>query len=100
MKILKALSILSPLFLFACSDGKDLEDSDVSQYIAIDDAIASARAEVPDGTVLEAALEIEDDADEPSTFEVLLLRSEEAKLIEVEIDAVTGEVLEVSHEDD
>ncbi len=78
-----------------------LADVDFGSLIALPEAIAIAQGEVPDGVPVEAELEIEDDDEnEPAAYEVGLFDPGTNQLIEVEVDAATGEVLEVEVEDD
>lgn len=78
-----------------------LADVDFDSLIGLPAAIAAAQAEVPDGIPVEAELELEDDDEnEPAAYEVALFDPGTNELIEVEVDAATGEVLEVEVEDD
>lgn len=74
---------------------------ETDQMITLSEAIDVAAAEVPDGFVIEAVLEVEDDDEnEPPAYEVVLYVRAEEQLIEVEVDAFSGEVLEVEVGDD
>jgi len=74
---------------------------DTSAMIPLADAIAIARDRVPGGFPVEAALELEDDDEnEPPAYEVVLYVAAEQQLIEVEVHAITGEVLEVEVQED
>lgn len=81
---------------------KDEEDEDeqaetdaAKAKITLSQAIAAALKEVPDGKAFEAETEREDGK---LVFEIELLSGE--KVMEVEVDAMTGKVLEVEEEKD
>ena len=94
------------LALAGCSGGSSstaaaLSEMDLENMLTLDDALAIARAEVPDGYTIGAELELEDDdEDEPPAWEVSLFVPGSATIMEVEIHYQTGEVLEVEVEDD
>jgi uncharacterized membrane protein YkoI len=74
---------------------------DQSSVISLSEALAIAQQDVPGGFVVEAALELEDDDEqEPPAYEVVLYVAADNQIIEVEVHAITGEVLEVEIEDD
>ncbi|MBI2896605.1 MAG: PepSY domain-containing protein [Deltaproteobacteria bacterium] len=78
-----------------------LADVDFGSLVGLAEAIAIAQEEVPGGIPVEAGLEIEDDDEnEPAAYEVALFDPGTNELIEVEVDAATGDVLEVEVEDD
>ncbi len=56
---------------------------------------------MPGGFAVEAGLEIEDDDEvEPAAYEVVLYVAKDEQMIEVEVDAYTGDVLEVEVQED
>ena len=74
---------------------------DVESFISLGAALEIAQKEVPNGFAIEAELEVEDeDENEPPAFEIEFFVAGENQIIEVEVDAKTGEVLEVEVEDD
>lgn len=73
-----------------------LDGVDTSRFITLAEAVDIAQNEVPDGFAIEAILEIEDDdEDEPPVYEVALFVDGSNEIIEVEVHAETGAVLEV-----
>lgn len=70
---------------------------DTTGFIPMGQAIAAAQEKVPGGFAVAAMLEIEEDEPEPPAFEVVFV-SADRKWVEVEVDAKTGEVLEVESE--
>ena len=92
--------LLSSLVVLASCGSSDrlsrMAGLETDQMITLSEAIDVAAAEVPDGFVIEAVLEVEDDDEnEPPAYEVVLYVRAEEQLIEVEVDAFSGEVLEV-----
>ena len=78
-----------------------LDGVDTSQFITLAEAVDIAQLEVPDGFAVEAILEIEDDDEnEPPAYEVSLFVDGRNEIIEVEVHALTGEVLEVGVRED
>jgi uncharacterized membrane protein YkoI len=74
---------------------------DTAEMITLQDAVAAALEEVPGGFAVEVALEIEDDDEvEPAAYEVVVYVDADQQMIEVEIDAYSGDVLEVEIEED
>jgi uncharacterized membrane protein YkoI len=66
--------------------------------ISLIEAVTVAHKAVPDGFAIEAELEMEDDEGEPPAWEVLLYVGADGRLIEVEVHAYTGAVLELEVE--
>jgi len=78
-----------------------LSGMDLDGIVTLQDALAAAQAEVPDGIAIGAQLEIEDDDEvEPAAWEVSFFVPGDDQVIEVEIDASSGDVLEVEIEED
>lgn len=74
---------------------------DTSAMITLDNAVAIAQAQVPNGFAIEAVLEVEDDDEqEPPAYEVVFWVPATQQVIEVEVHAMTGAVLEVEVEED
>jgi|GEM_PF-5976732 len=99
-----ACAALLLLLVAACSATSDgqrsaLTSANVPDMISLIDAVTIAQAEVPDGMAVEAELELEDD-DDPPAYEVVFFVRDATQLIEVEVHAFTGEVLEVEVDDD
>lgn len=95
------------LFLAGCTASSDeiaaMRGLDTGSMVSLAEAIQIAKKEVPDGFPIEAELEIEDDdeeEDEPTAYEVVLYVADLDVLMEVEVDAFTGAVLEVEVEDE
>ncbi len=101
------LLIVVLFVLFAACDtsssrrGARMGDLDTSTLITLERALEIARGEVPEGFPVEAELELEDsDEDEPPAWEVELFVKGDNQLVEVEVHAQTGEVLEIEVEGD
>ncbi len=84
-----------------------LSSFDTAGTIPITEAIGIALEYLGGGFAIEAELEIEDDDEnEPPAYEVVVYLQAESMLMEVEVHAKTGQVLEVEvaeegdHEDD
>ena len=113
--------LLAVALLLGCSSSGSsvtaarLSNVDMSNFISLSEAIDIAQQEVPDGFAVEAELEVEDDDDddddgdgdddnEATSYEVKFFVAGANQIIEVAVDATTGEVLEVEvsedHEDD
>ncbi|MCC7381006.1 MAG: PepSY domain-containing protein [Deltaproteobacteria bacterium] len=100
------LSALALPLLPACSPGLGsvssalMSRTDTSKLIPIERAISAATARVA-GTPIAAVLEIDDqDEPEPPAYEVVIFASDTGDMMEVEVHAETGEVLEVERADD
>ena len=65
--------------------------------ITLDDAVKAATAQVQ-GTAIKAELEVE--PDEVAFEVVILVAGDKPKLVEVEVDPVSGKILEVEDEDE
>ena len=78
-------------------DDGDIDVFDPAAYISLEDALVIARAEVPAGLPVEAEIEIDDGVVEE--IEVVIFAKAEGHFVEVELDPVTGDVLEVEIED-
>jgi len=100
----RAILAAALAFSAACSSDSDSErlegmiESDVSQLITAEKALSVARAAVPGGVAVELELELDDDGDEPATWEALMYVADKRQLVEVEIDAMTASVLEIEVE--
>jgi uncharacterized membrane protein YkoI len=78
-----------------------LAAADLATMIPLTEALSIAQTEVPDGVAVGAVLEVEDDDEkEPPAWEVSFFVAGANQVIDVEVDAVTGAVLEVEVEDD
>ena len=78
-----------------------MQSADTASLIPLREALQIAQKEVPDGFPVEAELEIEDDDErEPAAYEIGLYLATEQQIVEVEVDAVTGAVLEVEEEEE
>ena len=89
----------------ACNSSSSFLDQmrqmDTATMLTLSDALAIAQTEVPGGFAVEAELEIEDDDEnEPPAYEVVFYVPADDQLVEVEVHAFTGEVLEVEDEDE
>jgi len=74
---------------------------DHGDLITLARAVELAHAEIPGAFALEAELELEDDDEnEPPAYEVTLLVLDDGRVLEVEVHAQTGAVLEIEEEDD
>ena len=100
------LSALLAVMAMGCSSGPSkrlaaLEGVDTTGMITLARALEIAQGRVPDGFALEAKLELDDDDEnEPPAWEVALYVAAQAQVIEVEVHAMTGAVLEVEVEED
>ena len=75
--------------------------TDTTLMLDLSEAVAIAQEQVPNGFAMAVELELEDDDEnEPPAYEVLFYESAEDQLIEVEVHAFTGDVLEVEVEED
>lgn len=101
-----AMAVLGVLGLGACEGAGSsraalMADMDLSTLVTLDEARAIAQEQVPDGYLIGAELEIEDDDEnEPPAWEVSYFVQGSTQIMEVEVHALTGEVLEVEIEDD
>lgn len=78
-----------------------MADMDLSSLVTLEEAMAIAQTEVPDGYPIGTELELEDDDEnEPPAWEVSYFVQGQGHIIEVEVHAFSGEVLEVEIEDD
>lgn len=78
-----------------------MADMDLSTLVTLEEAMAIAQNEVPGGYPVGSVLELEDDdEDEPPAWEVSYFVQGSNHILEVEVHALTGEVLEVEIEDD
>ena len=100
-------SIVVAMCLAACQGGgggpraSALRSLDLSAMIALDEAVAIAQPQVPNGAPVGAVLEVEDDDEnEPPAWEVSFFVAGMNQVISVEVHAHTGAVLEVEVEDD
>lgn len=107
LRLISVLLLLAALALSAsCNSGVSskvmaLSAADLQSFIPLTQALDIAKQEVPDGVPVEVELEIEDDDEnEPPAFEVVLFVPGSNVLMEVEVDAKTGKVLEVEVEED
>lgn len=96
--------VLGAMALVGCESESRLDvmrSVDTNRFIPLGEALQIAQKEVPDGFPIEAELEIEDDdEEEPAAYEVGLYVASREQMVEVEVDAVTGAVLEVEIEED
>jgi hypothetical protein len=92
-------TLLLAFLVAACSSSSLLESMaglDTEQMITLEEAVTIARTEVPNGFAVEVQLEVEDDDEQESpAYEIVLYVAEDNQLMEVEVHAATGEVLEV-----
>lgn len=72
-------------------------DLDTTGMITLEQAVAAASAAVPGGWAIEAELEIEDEG-EPPAYEVVFHIPGAAYVTDVEVDAYTGEILEIEND--
>lgn len=78
-----------------------LAAADLAAMIPLADAVTIAAPHVPGGTAVGAVLEITDDDErEPPAWEVSFFVAGSNQVIDVEVHAITGAVLEVEVEDD
>jgi hypothetical protein len=78
-----------------------LQALDLASFISADEALARAAGQVPDGIAVAVNLEVEDDDEqEPAAWEVSYFVPGRNQIVDVEIDAVSGAVLEVEVEED
>jgi uncharacterized membrane protein YkoI len=78
-----------------------LQSADLTTMITLEDAMAAAAGHVPGGMAISVTLELtDDDENEPPAWEVSYFVPGSNQIIDVEVHAVTGEVLEVSVEED
>lgn len=74
---------------------------DTAGMLSIAEALAIAQEAVPEGYPVSVALEVEDDdEEEPPAYEVSFYLSAEDQILEVEVDAFTGAILEMEIEED
>ncbi len=101
MDRIRALPVFFTVILAGCqSTGSSqlalMEGIDTTNMISLADAVAAAQVEVPDGFAIEAVLEIEDDDEnEPAAWEVVFHVAGQNQIVEVEVDAYDGHVVEV-----
>ena len=74
---------------------------DTDGMLTLAEALAIAQEAVPDGYPVGAGLELEDDdEEEPPAYEVSLYLAADDQILEVEIHAFTGAILEMEVEED
>lgn len=101
MERIRALGAVCFVILVGCQGPGSsqlalMDGVDTSQMITLADAVAAAQERVPDGFAIEAELEIEDDDEnEPPAWEVVFHVAGDNQIVEVEVDAFDGRVLEV-----
>ena len=97
---------LAALLLLGCQSGTGtsvaaLQAADLTSMITLEDAMAAASGQVPGGMPISVVLELEDDDEnEPPAWEVSYFVPGTNQIIDVEVDAHTGSVIEVSVEED
>lgn len=106
--ILAGGAVLAALVIASCnSSGSSVQLAVMSgvntaEMISLQDAVAAALERVPGGFAVEVGLEIEEDDEErePAAYEVVIYVEADQKMVEAEVDAYTGEVLEVEVQED
>jgi uncharacterized membrane protein YkoI len=103
---MRNLPLLVVLLLPGCQSGTGasvaaLQAADLGTMISLEDALAAAAGHVPGGTPISVVLELtDDDENEPPAWEVSYFVAGSNQIIDVEVDAHTGRVTEVSVEED
>ena len=85
-----------------CGGGDTSQGStgDRGDLISEEEAVAIAQAEVPGGAFVHAEFDTEDADEAEPRWEVEFYVAAEDAIVQVEVHAVTGEVLEIKVEDD
>ena len=103
---MRNLKLLVALLAIGCQSGTGtsvaaLQAADLGTMITLEDALAASAGRVPGGTPISVVLELtDDDENEPPAWEVSYFVAGANQIVDVEVHAHTGEVLEVEVEED